>query len=468
MGYRNPLRVNDSLLLTNTLTGKQEEFKPLVEGKVGLYVCGITPYDESHVGHARCYVVFDILKRVLQFSHGYKVTHIQNFTDVDDKIIKRANEMGLPAESYPKPFMKSFQEYMKLLNVLPADEYPLVTTHMKEIIALIEKLIARGYAYEMEGDVYYSVRKFGEKYVELSKRNLEEMIAGARVDVNEKKKDPLDFALWKKAKEGEPSWESPWGKGRPGWHIECSAMSEKYLGEEFDIHGGGMDLIFPHHTNEIAQSVGASGKKFANFWVHNGFVTVDNEKMSKSLGNFFTLKDIFAKYDPMVVRYFFLTTHYRSPLNFSDQALESAKSAWNRITAAYKECCDRTGNLPKGENVPFSNEEKFRWALDLDLNTPSALAELNRMVAGIYVNDESYPAENLLRIKNVLDRMFNLLGLVPNIQESWSAEILELAKARESARKNKEWKKSDEIRDALKAKGVLVEDTSAGPRLKKI
>ncbi len=321
----------------------------MAPGKVGLYVCGITPYDESHIGHARCYVVFDLLKRVL-LKEGFKVTHIQNFTDVDDKIIKRANEMSVSPLTYPKRFMDSYKTYMQQLNVLPADVYPLVTTHMPDIVALIEKLIARGFAYALEGDVYYAVRKFGADYGRLSKRNIDELESGARVDVDERKKDPLDFALWKKSKPGEPSWDSPWGAGRPGWHIECSAMSMKYLGEEFDIHGGGMDLIFPHHTNEIAQSTGASGKVFARMWVHNGFVTIDDEKMSKSLGNFFTIKDVLAKFDAMTVRYFLLSQHYRSPLNFSDHALKVAETTWQqRIVGAYRvcarinECCGENG-----------------------------------------------------------------------------------------------------------------------------
>ncbi len=453
----------------NTLSGKKEELKPLVAGKVGLYVCGITPYDESHIGHARCYVVFDILKRVL-LANGYQVKHVQNFTDVDDKIIKRANEMNVPAESYPKPFMKGFLDHMKKLNVLPADTYPLVTTHMNEIVALIERLIARGFAYEIGGDVYYSVRKFGTRYVELSKRNLEEMIAGARVEVDERKNDPLDFALWKKSKENEPAWPSPWGNGRPGWHIECSAMAMKYLGDEFDIHGGGMDLIFPHHTNEIAQSVGASGKAFAKMWVHNGFVTIDNEKMSKSLGNFFTIKEVLAKFDPMTLRYFLLSQHYRSPLNFSDHALTVAQTTWfQRIIGAYRiaEGWEHRRSREGGNlDTPGGATEKFHAALANDLNTPEALAEINQYCSLIYEHEKSQ--EPMPEAKSVLDAMFNTLGLVPAQEEKWSDEILAIVKDRETARKNKEWKRSDELRDLLKSKGVLVEDSSSGQRLKKM
>jgi cysteinyl-tRNA synthetase len=312
----------------NTLTSKKEIFNPLVRGKVGMYVCGITPYDETHLGHARCYVVFDILKRVLE-KNGYDVMHIQNFTDVDDKIIVRAIDMGVSPDVYAEPFIQSFHTYMGQLNVKPASVYPRVTTHMKEIIQIIERLILRGLAYELNGSVYYEVRKFSD-YGKLSKRKIDELESGARVEVDELKRDPLDFALWKNAKKGEPAWDSPWGPGRPGWHIECSAMSMKYLGEEFDIHGGGQDLIFPHHENEIAQSVGASARAFAKIWIHNGFVTVNQEKMSKSLGNFFTLKDILAKFDPMVVRYFLLGQHYRTPLDFSAATFSTSCSCFSR------------------------------------------------------------------------------------------------------------------------------------------
>src|ERR1044071_2241928 len=305
-----------SLVLHNTLTGKKEPLKTMKPKQVGLYVCGVTPYDEPHLGHGRCYVVFDLLKRVL-LKNGYKVRHIQNFTDVDDKIIDRAHQLKKDPASFAEIYIESFNRWMKELNILPADEYPRVTTHMEEIKKLITQLVKRGLAYEIEGNVFYTVRKFPD-YGNLSKRKLDELSAGARVEVDEKKKDPLDFALWKKAKPGEPQWDSPWGPGRPGWHIECSAMSMKYLGEEFDIHGGGLDLIFPHHENEIAQSVGATGKRFAHTWIHNGFVTINQEKMSKSLGNFFTLKDILTHYDPMSIRYFLLTQHYRSEEHTSE------------------------------------------------------------------------------------------------------------------------------------------------------
>jgi cysteinyl-tRNA synthetase len=454
------------LVLTNTLTGKREPFVPMTAGKAGLYVCGITPYDESHIGHARCYVVFDLLKRVL-LKEGLQVTHVQNFTDVDDKIIKRANEAGVSPLGYPQKFMDSFKAYMNALNVLPADKYPLVTTHMPDIVALIEKLIARGFAYALDGDVYYSVRKFGDDYGRLSKRNIDDLESGARVSVDERKRDPLDFALWKKSKPDEPAWTSPWGEGRPGWHIECSAMSMKYLGEEFDIHGGGMDLIFPHHTNEIAQSTGATGKPFARLWVHNGFVTVDNEKMSKSLGNFFTIKDILAKFDAMTVRYFLLSQHHRSPLNFSDQALKVAETTWHqRALGAYR-VLQEAGVKPGAVADAAPLLEDFRAALLNDLNAPAALAELNNVCSTIFGSLANKDQAKLPVLFAALNEMFEWLGFKPVLDENWSEEILALARARDEARKAKQWAKSDELRNALKQKGVVVEDTPSGFRLKK-
>ena len=307
------------IFINNTMTGQKEAFHPLREGSVGLYVCGPTVYDMSHIGHARVFVTFDVVARFLR-SLGNDVTYVRNFTDIDDKIIRRANEQGVPSSEISEKFIAEFQKDMASLGVRPADVEPKVTQHIPEIIALIEKIIANGHAYESGGDVYFAVRSFNG-YGKLSKRDLDQLEAGARVEVGDKKRDPLDFALWKAAKPGEPFWESPWGKGRPGWHIECSAMSAKYLGETFDIHAGGKDLVFPHHENEIAQSEAASGKTFANYWMHNGFVQIDNEKMSKSLGNFFTIRDVLKTYEAEALRLFLLGTHYRNPINFSDAAL---------------------------------------------------------------------------------------------------------------------------------------------------
>ena len=470
------------LVFHNTLTGKSETFAPMHPGKAGLYVCGITPYDETHLGHARCYVVFDILKRVLK-SHGFAVTHIQNFTDVDDKIIERARQKNVPPIDYPKRFIEAFLAQMDRLNIQRADRYPLVTTHMPQIVKLVSDLVAKGLAYELEGSVYFRVRTFDGgtyplHYGDLSKRNIDELEAGARVEVNEKKKDPLDFALWKKSKEGEPSWPSPWGGGRPGWHIECSAMSMEYLGAEFDIHGGGLDLVFPHHTNEIAQSVGATGKRFARLWMHNGFVTVNSQKMSKSLGNFFTLSDIFAKFDPMSVRYFLLTQHYRSPLNFSDVELAVADKTWkDRVCGAYRLAeawVSKLGNAPL-QPEPSDSRASFEAALSDDLNTAEALGALNVLCTEIFTADQAMKRADGTNQASAwatrfseLQSMLDVLGLKVPSEVSWPEEILEIVRQRQDARARKDWAMSDKLRDALKVKGVLVEDKADGPRLKRV
>lgn len=443
-----------------------------------MYVCGVTPYDEPHLGHARCYVVFDVLRRTFEFK-GYRVKHIQNFTDVDDKIIDRAHQNKEDPLHYPERFIKSYFQWMSLLNVKSADQYPRVTQNMPVILNLIKKLIKNGLAYEVEGTVYYSVRKF-PSYGKLSNRNVDELKKGARVEVDERKKDPLDFALWKRAKEREPSWDSPWGKGRPGWHIECSALSMQALGEEFDIHGGGLDLIFPHHENEIAQSEGATNKTFARYWIHNGFVTLNEEKMSKSLGNFFSLKDILAHTDPMVVRYFLLSQHYRSPLNYSDSDLEQARSAWfDRMVGSYRIAAEhsfQSKGLNKLDKDLETKLEALRVAFDDslsdDLNTASALGVLNQLGTFIFELDKNksnnFSKSTWKKIKESFDEMANVLGLMMPAEEKWDDEIYKLVKEREQARQDKEWKKSDQIRDALKKKGVLVVDSSAGPRLKRL
>ena len=470
------------LVFHNTLTGQTEPFSPMRPGQAGLYVCGITPYDETHLGHARCYVVFDVLKRVLK-SHGFAVTHIQNFTDVDDKIIERARQKNVPAVDYPKKFMEGFLAQMDRLNVQRADRYPLVTTHMPQIIRLVSDLVGKGLAYELDGSVYFKVRAFDAgsfplHYGDLSKRNIDELEAGARVEVDERKNDPLDFALWKKSKEGEPSWSSPWGGGRPGWHIECSAMSMEYLGTEFDIHGGGLDLVFPHHTNEIAQSVGATGRRFAHFWMHNGFVTVNHTKMSKSLGNFFTLSDIFGKFDPMSVRYFLLTQHYRSPLNFSDVELAVADKTWrDRVCGAYRIAQENARRWNVTPDMAHVQNTEFRDALADDLNTPRALAALNLWCTQIFHDAADQKGVTELRTLErgawavalaTLQEMLDVLGLRVPAEESWPEEILALVRQRQEARTRKDWAMSDKLRDELKMRGVVVEDKSDGPRLKKV
>jgi len=449
----------------------------LEKGKVGLYVCGITPYDQVHLGHARCYVVFDVIKRVLKHN-GYQVRHIQNYTDVDDKIIERANQKKVSPIDHAKVYIDDYKKWMSELNVSPADAYPLVTENIPVIIDLSKRLVAAGAAYVLDGDVYFSVRKF-PAYGRLSNRKIDELEAGARVQIDEKKKDPLDFALWKKSKEGEPSWDSPWGKGRPGWHIECSALSMKYLGEKFDIHGGGQDLIFPHHENEVAQSIGATGlnKGFAQYWIHNGFVTINKKKMSKSSGNFFTMKDILREVEPMAVRYYLLTQHYKSPLNFSDSDLNVAQNTWrHRVVGAYEKLEDASKSAPTAGGTPSITEKEkyvkdFYDSLNNDFNTPAALGALHQYGTWIFVISESM--QNASRsfwesIKKEFTEMLDTLGFVVSPKGSWSKDILDLVHARQEARKNKEWSQSDKIRDELKSKGVVVEDTAKGPKIKKI
>ena len=390
-----PLRVY------NTLTGKKEEFQPLIPGKVGMYVCGVTVYDYCHIGHARANVVFDIVFRYLRFL-GFDVNYVRNYTDVDDKIINRANERGIDSRELAEEFIRAFDEDMERLGMALPTHQPKATEHIPQIITLIERLIERGIAYEAAGDVYYAVEKFPD-YLKLSKRNLDEMQAGARISPGEQKRNPMDFAIWKGAKPGEPAWESPWGAGRPGWHIECSAMSMELLGESFDIHGGGKDLVFPHHENEIAQSEGATCKPFVRYWLHNGFVNINQEKMSKSLGNFFTIRDILKRYDPEVVRFFLLTAHYRSPIDFSDQNLEDARSGLTRFYEGLLAAAETLAKHPAPERpaCPVISdaerevydrletlEDRFAEAMDDDFNTALAIAHLfegvramNRLVA---------------------------------------------------------------------------------------
>ncbi|MCB4756039.1 MAG: cysteine--tRNA ligase [Elusimicrobia bacterium] len=464
------------LLLHNTLTGRKEPFVPLKKGEVGMYVCGITPYDDVHLGHARCYVVFDVVRRVLE-SRGFKVRFIQNFTDVDDKIIEQAKKQNKDPLQFPEPLIKSYFQMMDLLNVKKADAYPRVTQSIPIIIDLIQKLVQRGMAYEAVGSVYYAVRKFSA-YGQLSKRKIDELESGARVEVDTNKKDALDFALWKASKEGEPSWPSPWGPGRPGWHIECSAMSMQHLGEEFDIHGGGQDLIFPHHENEIAQSVGGTGKPFVHTWLHNGFVTINKEKMSKSLGNFFALKDIFAKVEPMVVRYFLLTQHYRHPLNFSDADLAAAESAWTqriggafRLVMEHEKGVKSTASASSFDSVTKGILEEFDRALNDDVNTPGALGALNKLCSLVFELDQAAgkaPKTRWGSMKRAMTTMLDVLGLKVPVEETWDKAVLDLVAQREEARRQKNWAKSDEIRQALKARGVAIDDTATTPRLKRI
>ena len=485
-----------ALRVYNTLSGGKEEFRPLVPGKVGMYVCGVTVYDYCHIGHARANIVFDIVYRYLKFS-GYEVNYVRNYTDVDDKIINRANERGIDSQALAEEFIHAFDEDMAALGLdLPTCQ-PKATEHIPQIIAIVERLIERGMAYPSGGDVYFSVEKF-PGYLKLSKRNLDEMRAGARIAPGEQKRNPMDFALWKAAKPGEPFWDSPWGPGRPGWHIECSAMSMQYLGESFDIHGGGKDLVFPHHENEIAQSEGASGKPFVKYWLHNGFVNVNQEKMSKSLGNFFTIRDILQKYDAEVVRFFILSAHYRSPIDFSDQNLEDAKAGLSRFYEALK-AADETLSAPatsatSGGEVPAelreildrvtTAEERFREAMDDDFNTALAIGHLfdlvrglNRIVAEKSLQESPVLRNGLREGREQLRRLGGVLGLFESEPVAWlekqksaglkagglSAEAIEaLIVERRQARANRDFARADQIRDELDAQGIMLLDSKEG------
>lgn len=460
------------LKIYNTLSKGKEEFVPIKDKTVSMYVCGITPYDEVHLGHARCYVVFDVIRRYLKYK-GYTIKYIQNFTDIDDKIINKSIESKIPLSELAQKYIDDYFIQMRRLNILDADVYPRVTQKIPEIVKFIEKIVENGYAYVAGGDVYFSVKKFSG-YGKLSKRNVDDLKIGARVLPGENKNDPLDFALWKKAKEGEPSWDSPWGKGRPGWHIECSAMSLGEFGGTFDIHGGGQDLIFPHHENEIAQSEAALGKKFANYWIHNGFVTINKEKMSKSLGNFFTLREIFEKYDPMVVRYMLLSQHYRQPLDFSEDKLEQAKSAFSGLEntiqmAKHLIVNDFSENSKQFSDYIYPKKIDFNKVMDDDFNTPEALAYIHERInsLNIFLLTGSGTNETQKLLKETLTAC-DVLGLLVEKETKIPDSILQLSKEREQARKNKDWKLSDELREKIKKAGFEVEDTKLGPKLKKI
>ena len=448
------------LYITNTLTRTKEEFVPLKPGVIRMYVCGMTVYDLCHLGHARVFVVFDMVTRWLRAS-GYQVEYVRNITDIDDKIIKRAQENGETPTALTERFIAAMHEDERALGVLPPDHVPRATAYVAQMLELIGQLIQHGLAYPApNGDVYYSVRAFPE-YGRLSGKSLDEMRAGERVEVDPNKRDPMDFVLWKAAKPGEPAWDSPWGPGRPGWHIECSAMSADLLGKHFDIHGGGQDLQFPHHENEIAQSEGAHDCKFVNYWMHNGFVRVDNEKMSKSLGNFFTIREVLKNYDAEVVRFFILRAHYRSPLNYSDAHLDDAKGALTRLYTALK-------NTPPACAAPDWSQpaaQRFQAAMNDDFNTPEALAVLFEL-AGEANRGDVVAAQTLRSLGGVLGLLqretadFLQAGAEPEAVSE--AEIEALIAARQAARKAKDFAESDRIRDTLAAAGVVLEDGAGG------
>lgn len=450
------------LTITNTLTGKKESFIPFTDKLVKLYVCGITPYDYAHVGHGRCYVTFDVLFRLLQHL-GYTVSYCRNFTDIDDKLINRAEkELGDPSAYavIATRFINAYHEDMAALNCLPPTYEPRVTDNIPEIIAFIENLITQNKAYVVDGDVYYSIEKFPD-YGKLSKRNLAELQAGARVAVRGNKKNPLDFALWKSEPEGT-FWKSPWGWGRPGWHIECSALAYKYLGQPIDIHAGGMDLIFPHHENEIAQSEGRFNAPFARYWMHNAFVRIDKEKMSKSLGNFFTLKDVFAKYEPQLIRYYILTHHYRAPLDFSFGDIEASKKSYQRLSNLFLQeskqfvSLDGTMRAPTTQSLLY---QKMLGFISDDLNTPGMFGVLFEHLQEIQDN-------SLLR-QEIYNLIRTVLGLtlvpLPAVKVEITPEIQQLIDERNAARAEKNWKRADELRDQLHALGIEVQDTKINP-----
>ncbi|MCF6267174.1 MAG: cysteine--tRNA ligase [Desulfuromusa sp.] len=474
-----------SLRVYNTMSGKKEEFQPLVPGKVGMYVCGVTVYDYCHIGHARANIVFDIIFRYLQFS-GYETTYVRNYTDVDDKIINRANEREISSQALAEEFIRAFDEDMNSLGLIKPTHEPRATEYIQKIIEITQTLIDKGIAYESSGDVYYSIDKFPD-YLKLSKRNMEEMQTGARVTPGEQKRNPMDFALWKTAKPGEPSWESPWGAGRPGWHIECSAMSSSLLGDSFDIHGGGRDLIFPHHENEIAQSEGASGKPFVKYWLHNGFVNVDQEKMSKSLGNFFTIRDILKTYDAEIIRFFILSAHYRSPIDFSDQNLAEAQSGLKRFYEALESAEIATNGLDQKDVVSEEGakvEEKFREAMDDDFNTALAIAHLfdgvrtmNRLVATKKFRKKPELVSQVRGLHATILRLGEVIGLYRSQPTEWlekvklaglaklditREEIEKFIEQRLQARAEKDFTRGDEIRAELEEKGILLLDTREG------
>jgi len=452
------------LTIYNSLTKQKQAFVPIQPNKIGLYVCGMTVYDYCHIGHARVMVVFDTVVRYLR-SLGYQVTYVRNITDIDDKIIQRAHDNGETIENLTDRFIQAMHEDTAALGVLPPDHEPRATQFIPQIVTLIQRLLDNSYAYiTPHGDVCYAVQHFAD-YGKLSGKRLEDLRAGERVEIDSSKQQPLDFVLWKAAKPNEPSWFSPWGAGRPGWHIECSAMSTDCLGNHFDIHGGGMDLQFPHHENEIAQSEGATGEVFVNVWMHNGFVRINDEKMSKSLGNFFTVREVLKQYSAEVIRYFILTSHYRSPLNYSDQELDSAKQALTRLYTTLR-------GLPITAESSLDNpyNQRFISAMNDDFNTPEALAILFELSKEVNKLRDKEPTQ-AIRLGNELRRLGGIIGLLqlePEVflrgqPETLAAEEIErLIAERQSARLRRDWAMADQIRDQLQARGIILEDTAQG------
>ena len=463
----------------NTLTRKKEDFVPINEKEVRMYSCGPTVYNYFHIGNARPFIIFDTVRRYLEYK-GYKVNFVQNFTDIDDKMIKRANEEGITVKELADRFIQEYFIDAKGLGVYEATVHPKATDNIDAIIELIEKLEKNGFAYSVNGDVYFSTKKFKE-YGKLSQQSLDDLELGARIEVDDRKQDAMDFAVWKAQKSGEPAWDSPWGRGRPGWHIECSAMANKYLGETIDIHSGGQDLVFPHHENEIAQSEAANGKPFARYWMHNGFINVDNKKMSKSEGNFFTVRDIIEKFDYEVIRFFMLSAHYRSPINFSAELLEQAQNGLERIY----NCLDNLLYLKEhAEDREMSDSEKaiekrlleikgkFIEGMEDDLNTADAIAAIFDMVKEVNSNitANTNPSKEIIEFSHsLIKELGGVLGIAQKQKENnLDSEVEELINQRQQARKEKNWKLSDEIRDKLKDMGIALEDTPQGVKWKRV
>ena len=475
-----------ALRVYNTLTGRKEEFVPLKPGEVGMYVCGVTVYDLCHIGHARSMIVFDVIYRWLKAS-GYKVTYVRNFTDLDDKIIERAKREGVSFREIASRYIAEFYTDMDALGLERPQVEPKATEHLREMIEMVKVLLSKGFAYEVDGDVYFSVESF-PGYGRLSGRNLEEMMAGARIEPDPRKRNPLDFALWKASKPGEPAWESPWGKGRPGWHLECSVMSQKYLGESFDIHGGGQDLIFPHHENEIAQSEAATGRPFVRYWLHNGFVNIRGEKMSKSLGNVLTIRQLTSSHHPEVLRLFLLGRHYRSPIDYSEEALKEASRGLERLYGLYhlaEESLEGDSpSLAERWNPVLERikdfPSRFQEAMDDDFNTPQALSllfELAREINRLKGKEPRVPREVAEGVKGAILKVSEVLGLLSEEPREFfeaskrrrlqevplsEEEIERLIVERAEARRRKDWEKADQIRDYLASFGIILEDTPQG------
>jgi len=460
--------------LFNSMTGKKEEFVPIEPGKVKMYSCGPTVYNYFHIGNARPFIIFDTLRRYLEY-RGYEVSFVQNFTDIDDKMIKRANEEGITVKELADRFIKEYFIDAEGLGIEHATVHPKATENIDAIIELIKTLEQKGYAYNVDGDVYFSVKKFRE-YGKLSHQPLENLEAGARIEVGDKKRDPMDFAVWKAKKEGEPAWESPWGEGRPGWHIECSAMANRYLGKTIDIHSGGKDLIFPHHENEIAQSECAHDATFANYWLHNGYINVDNRKMSKSLNNFFTVRDVVKEFDYVVVRFFMLSAHYRNPINFSHDLLCQDKSGLDRINT----CIDNLKFLRGNAQSDVTNNDelnaleelknKFICAMDDDVNTADAISvlfDISKYVNTVF--NEQTSSVSLDAAIGLFGELMKVLGISPKEEKGFlDSDIEALIEERNNARKNKDFKRADEIRDMLKESGIILEDTRGGVKWKRV